>query len=397
MSTLNQYIKGVAFKYLSSVDSKVSSNQHEVGSNKFRKILGDPGHGAIYFDATFLFFDPELEGPISCTDTVTYYDSRRYQKHRTPELRLYYKDNPVTEQFGEGDFFLVAMLTSGRLLIATARPDTEEERRLRYLFVKEGGKDKWVVESEMPAKEIGLAAGQILDALGIEWQVFDDGYLGRMIDIFEGKFPPTRIFSEFSRQSISITSCAVENPDATLELWMEREEVLFRTLERAIVSERLEEGFSDVDDFVRFSLSVQNRRKSRVGHAFENHLEAIFIANSLSFDRGALTERKSRPDFLFPGGNYYRQEQATSPPLRMLAAKTTCKDRWRQVLAEAEKIREKHLITLETAISENQTDEMREHGLQLVVPGSVIDTYTPSQRSWIQSLGNFICIIKRGG
>ena len=43
----------------------------------------------------------------------------------------------------------------------------------------------------------------------------------------------------------------------------------------------------------------------------------------------------------------------------MLAAKTSCKDRWRQVLAEADRIRTKHLLTLEPAISKIQTAEMR--------------------------------------
>lgn len=54
---------------------------------------------------------------------------------------------------------------------------------------------------------------------------------------------------------------------------MEQEELLFRTLERHIVSTRLKEGFGneklDVDVFISFSLSVQNRRKSRVGYALE--------------------------------------------------------------------------------------------------------------------------------
>ena len=47
-----------------------------------------------------------------------------------------------------------------------------------------------------------------------------------------------------------------------------------------MVAERLKQGFVsedgvDVDDFIRFSLSVQNRRKSRAGHAFENHVEKL--------------------------------------------------------------------------------------------------------------------------
>ncbi|MFC6252851.1 type II restriction endonuclease [Pseudophaeobacter arcticus] len=51
--------------------------------------------------------------------------------------------------------------------------------------------------------------------------------------------------------------------------------------------------------------------------------------------------------------------------------KSTCKDRWRQVLAEAEKVSRKHLLTLEPGISEPQTDQMEASSLQLVVPAPV--------------------------
>jgi hypothetical protein len=58
---------------------------------------------------------------------------------------------------------------------------------------------------------------------------------------------------------------------------MDREEVLFRTLERHIVNERLRRGFSDGDEFVAFSLSVQNRRKARAGRALEKPKFAFVI------------------------------------------------------------------------------------------------------------------------
>lgn len=45
----------------------------------------------------------------------------------------------------------------------------------------------------------------------------------------------------------------------------------------------------------------------------------------------------------------------------MLGVKSTCKDRWRQVLSEAKRIDNKHLATLEPGISENQTAEMQAH------------------------------------
>lgn len=73
----------------------------------------------------------------------------------------------------------------------------------------------------------------------------------------------------------------------------------------------------------------------------------------------------------------------------------TCKDRWRQVLSEADKIPGKHLVTLEAAISESQTREMQSHGLQLVVPCLIQATYTDIQREWLIGLDTFIDVIKQ--
>ena len=81
----------------------------------------------------------------------------------------------------------------------------------------------------------------------------------------------------------------------------------------------------------------------------------------------------------------------------MLGAKTTCKDRWRQVLSEADRITEKHLVTMEAAISESQTMEMQSHGLQLVVPEKIQATYSGSQKGWLMALESFIALMKDHG
>lgn len=49
-------------------------------------------------------------------------------------------------------------------------------------------------------------------------------------------------------------------------------------------------------------------------------------------------EGGKRPDFLFPTQVAYEDPAFPANRLRMLAAKTTCKDRWRQVLNEANRI-----------------------------------------------------------
>ena len=244
-------------------------------------------------------------------------------------------------------------------------------------------------------RELGFAARFILDEIGIEFEEPDADGLDSIIDRFGTAFPKTVEFSDLARRTLPEVR-AEDDPDIALVAWIDHEEALFRRLERRIVATRLEEGFidgngTDVDGFMRFSLSVQNRRKSRMGHSLEHHLEGVFRAYNIAYVRGAVTENNQKPDFLFPSKEAYRAAPETGYAcLTMLGAKSTCKDRWRQVLAEAAKIPRKHLLTLELGISEPQTTQMANLGLQLVVPQSIQDSYTDDQRAWLWNLAEFI-------
>ena len=395
MSNLKSYFSGVAVKYLSAVDATPSrSNQHEIGSNKFIAILGDPGSSKISFEATFLYFNPDKDEPESATDVVTWYDSRAAQKHRSAEYRLYYRSNPVTDELKEGDFCLIGTQASGKLLVAIASPDSPDEYRLRYLFgLKEPG-DSWFIDSAVKDMRITLASRQILEAIGVELQDTNQIDYDQLLAKFNKSFPSTKVFSKFARDTLHNSPPAIDDPDGALEAWMTHEESMFRALERVILKDKLLSGFAEVDDFISFSLSVQNRRKSRVGHALENHLSAVFEANNIKYVRGGRTENNSRPDFLFPCLADYHNPAIGSPPLRMLGAKTTCKDRWRQVLTEAIKIPHKHLFTLETAISSNQLQEMRASHLTLVSTPDVLATYPANSNASTLTLQGFLEIVR---
>lgn len=72
-------------------------------------------------------------------------------------------------------------------------------------------------------------------------------------------------------------------------------------LNRLLVS-LLTQGFhDDVDGFLQFSLSVQNRRKSRVGFALENHMEVIFTEVGIKYERAAISEDAQNQTFFFRG------------------------------------------------------------------------------------------------
>lgn len=154
--------------------------------------------------------------------------------------------------------------------------------------------------------------------------------------------------------------------------------------------ERLLSGSTlDVGRRISFSLSVQNRRKSRAGLALENHLEILFKQHGIRYSRAPFTENRSRPDFIFPGKSEYHDMAFDPSRLTMLGVKSSCKDRWRQVLAEAGRIDNKHLLTLEAAISKSQTDEMQSKKLQLVVPRALHTTYSREQQGWLMDVSGF--------
>jgi hypothetical protein len=150
----------------------------------------------------------------------------------------------------------------------------------------------------------------------------------------------------------------------------------------------------DVDRILKYSMSLFQRRKSRAGKSLEHSLEALLDARGISYTAQAITENNEKPDFLFPSEDRYHDPSFPPEGLTLLGAKTTCKDRWRQVLSEADRISVKHLVTLEPSISVRQTNDMRDKGLQLVVPTPLHTTYKASQREWLWSVSEFFSLVE---
>ncbi|ARP67689.1 restriction endonuclease [Mesorhizobium sp. WSM1497] len=396
---LSDYFEGVAVKRLSMVETTPGgSNQHEFNSSRtLRAMMGDADRKKI--PTRFIWLGEEQEG-FAADGMLSWYDARRKHATRT-EYHLYYYTNDVTDRMKEGDTLFVALLRDGSAMTIVTPADSTVQNQLLWLFGLEDQPELQFTGREITedqAATVDFAARYILDELGIDFEEPEAGELDMLIERFGMKFPGTREFSQLARTSLTGVS-ALDNPDAVLMAWLEREELLFRRLERHIVAERLRNGFvggdntADVDGFLAFSLSVQNRRKSRAGQSLEHHLEALFQARSIRFSRGAETENRNRPDFLFPGHAEYHDPGFSPALLTMLGSKSTLKDRWRQVLPEAARIPAKHLLTLEPAISENQTDQMKAEQLQLVLPAKLHETFRESQRPWLMTLMKFVDLV----
>lgn len=404
--SLSEYFQGVAAKRLTEVEANVlRSNQHEFnGVKALREMLGEPDSRVPYSAKMMYLSDGQVE-PVVEDAVLTWYDARQKAREERgvmrDEYRLYFPSTAVSASYAAGDLLLIAHCQDGSLLVIVAKSGSSIDQQVQWLFgVRAHGSQYDIkTEKDFESQQLGFASRFILESIGVDIGWLDDSHLDEMLAQFKGEFPTTLQFSAFSRSKCVATD-GRQDPDHAIVSWMEKEEQLFRALERHIVARRLTSGFlsstgeADVDAFVSYSLSVQNRRKSRVGLTLENHAEHIFKLSGIQYSRTARTESRSKPDFLFPNQASYHDSKFDESRLLMLGVKSTCKDRWRQVLAEADRIPVKHLLTLEAPISQHQTDEMRAKSLTLVIPTPLQPAFNEGQRQQLLSVADFITMAR---
>lgn len=396
---LSEYFAGIAMKELRAVEANPSvSHQHEINATRGIIALTGQPHGKDRIPSKFIYLSDAGSDPIVEDSTLTLYDSRENQPHRSAEYRMYFPDNEVMKRAEEGDLLVVAKRRDTGLLAIVAEGGSTIAAQLEWLFGLSGEvSPQFSVRADLEddRDRIGFAATFVLESIGVEVAQTQDSHLDVMLERFGGAFPSTRDFSAFARETLPDVS-PQDDVDGAVMAWMEWEEILFRTLEKHLMSERVSRDFKagDIDKLASFFMSVFNRRKSRAGLALENHVEYALVQLGIRYARTPITENKSKPDFLFPGAAEYHDPDFPATSLTMLGVKSTLKDRWRQVLAEADRIEVKHLLTFEASISTSQTDEMRDRKLQLVVPERLRVSYTPLQQAWLWNVGAFIDLVR---
>jgi hypothetical protein len=365
------------------------SNQHELnGDEALKEFFGIDSK--TRGNLSWHYFSDDHETSQE-ENEFTFYDARAKTATRTgrSEWRFYYYGSFLSRA-RVGDWLILAKPRSGKLFALVFQKQSAWLRAAQVLFGIERSASLFdsIKRKDLDARQLEFLQRQILDELDLALTVPaapNDEEL--MLAKFGRTFPATRVMSEFARAQVAVEP---NKPDDTLIRWLDREEALFRALENVVIGERLKKGFSSVDDFITYSLSAQNRRKSRMGFALQNHLAELFTRHNIRFSPQARTEGRNQPDFIFPGAKEYHDPQFEAAMLVMLGVKSSAKDRWRQVLTEADKIPRKHLCTLEAGISSTQTDEMRRQQLTLVVPLSIHSTYTKSQLHELLTLSQFI-------
>lgn len=265
----------------------------------------------------------------------------------------------------------------------------------------------WVCGDQLEEETVESVAGPIEPGNWVTWSRNRTGLVGTAtkgdcrLTIAElpsewlKRFPSGE---EIIRRAVELRPHRELDADERLLRRRECEYQVFRSLEEAIELPVVTKGFSSIDDFIERAQTILQRRKARSGRSLELHTRQLFVdaglAPGVHFDHQPESEQGKRPDFLFPSAARYRDPGFPSDRLRMLAVKTTCKDRWRQILNEADRVGQKHLLTLQEGLSVNQFREMQSAGVRLVVPSPLAESFAEDLRPHLQSVEEFVAEVR---
>lgn len=411
---LAEQFAGVGFKRLSAVDciSEGKSNQHELNvSVAMRSFLGDTRRT---FECTyFRFAESFTEGAYDSEEsTATYYNARERQLSRSPEFRLVYPSTSMIMRAAkEGDYcWVFRRIEDDRLLVVVAEDDSPVGRQLDRLV----GTDMRVGTANTGAGQGVLALGSLdtaadddlsvedadlLTALGLTVTARHPNDLAKVIDRFGGSpgMPTTKDFAAFAR-NLCRTASPVDDPDRVLHDWYTFTTEMFFGYESHVLQPILDGHFAmkpaiDVSLFFDVAKRHMNSRYSRAGYTFEHHISALLDIHGLAHQR--MTKRLadgSKPDFLFPGSGAYSDADVPVDMLTFLGAKTTTKERWMQVVAEAPRIRARHLATMDRELNGEILDAMAYNDVFPVIPEPIVKKHYMAQRQ-ILTVADFLLIV----
>lgn len=204
-------------------------------------------------------------------------------------------------------------------------------------------------------------------------------------------FPDGSVFSAETRQTLKdcLQNFTELNSDDALMKCIHAEYQLFKLAERQICHQDVSGLFRDIDHFLSTASSIMNRRKSRAGRSLENHFEQVLI------DTGIPHKMRPRnvdgkPDIVIPSEAAYHDSQYPLEKLFVVGVKTTCKDRWRQVLNEGKRQPAKHIVTIQQGISASQLNEMHKANVTLVVPKRLHKDYPRDRDITLLGVDDFV-------
>jgi type II restriction enzyme len=359
-------------KFISPNDAGVTST-HQYGylinRDAYKLAFAEPGEkGTTKEQLVTIKWQDDFE----TSSRFIYYGDKTRNEYRLTRVP---RGVPFSEDDAVGNLLILAKFDEEYFQGYVLQSDDEIDAFLEYFAIS-------------PAEANGII--QTLSRVSTDTASLIQSYIEQL----DNKFPATTELSAKAREiynKINSTDAEsiVSDPDSAISGWVEAEYSLFKEVEKKVYQKYISTKFSDVDSLVDVANTILNRRKSRAGKSLEHHLAAVFDTNNLPYTEQGITEGHKKPDFIIPSIELYHSLRSPDK-LVFLGAKTTCKDRWRQVLNEADRIPVKHLFTLQPGVSSNQLNEMQENGVRLVVPAKNVGSFAPQDRDKLLTLKDFI-------
>lgn len=375
-------------KYLSANDTYAKPNVHQGGPHISKALLAEAFPllvvRAEQEENPDLVLPVRVDSHTECTELrLIWYNSKRLKGQRNG------RDEARLTKWGGKDSAMVEAEATGSLVVLAFRLQPGKDAdALRVWRCRSTAEEDYLLE-RVDGVEPGR--GRLVSPVGLMPDVARTGPCAlsddEIPDGWRASFPSG---DEIVQWVVANRSHGRKPVDDRLLARRTCEYDVFRSIERFHAMPRIAGGFPSVDAFVAFAGSLTNRRKSRSGRSLELHARQIFQEEGVSFSWTPRTEDKKTPDFIFPSIEAYHDQSWPATRLRMLAAKTTCKDRWRQVINEADRIQVKHLLTLQQGVSVAQHNEMQQHGVKLVVPRRLIESFPDDIQGELVTLESFI-------
>lgn len=414
---IQKRFRGVAAKRLSLVEciGEGVSNQQELQAGRVvREQLGT----ARLQDVRCRYLYVGQGEVLSEWSTITYYDARERQPHRSPEFRMTYPaSSEVMAKARAGDFcwLLVGASDQVEITVVVAEQVSAQAPRLDVFFNTELNVDALidvrrdgVVFGPGRVEDARVAVDQddleLLELLGIPMASRAENAVDEAVRLFgRERHPSAAEFSAFARSRCA-TVAPQDDPDQALFDWFMFTYDLYLGYEEQLVQPLLNEHFAgksniDVREFFAVASRLKNARFSRAGGSFEAQVAALFDAVGLSYTaQSTRMPDGSKPDFLLPNRAAYDSIDSESLKLvTFVGAKTTTRERWQQLVAEAQRLGERHMFTMDEKLNQSKVETMSKKGVIPVLPlPRIRESYGARDfRSQLMPVSEFIALARR--
>lgn len=364
-------------KYISANDAGITGS-HQAGfympkpAWKLYSPFG-PEKGTLRKSKVKIFW----QGERYTDSVVTYYGQKTRDEYR---LTCFGKGFPYLHEDMVGDLLVLI----------------PQDMHNWLAYVIDAGSD---IDDVQAALGVEIIEGwTIYDAAAKAEPVSEDACIDKQFRAFAAPltaFPKGSQFSAAARDAMlkCVRDFAKRSPDDKLLDLMKEEYHLFKLVERQLCLHEVTQPFRTIDGFLKVAATIMNRRKSRAGRSMENHVEYLLSEAQIPFE--CRPDIAGEPDILIPGRDAYNDSHYPDDKLFMLGVKTTCKDRWRQILNEAQRIQHKHLMTIQEGISKKQLLQMQQAQVTLIVPQRLHSRYPRDKTIKLMDVEGFIKAVRR--